>query len=377
MDINNAVINGVLCYLSSARHTLTDQAMITVCLSFYNGEKISEAKEILFKITKDSIIRRRGESKARADLQDIITLMRKIDEKNQDVPQFLSDSFRSMPPASGFEAISEHITNLTTEISTLKTEIRNLKTSDDRVDYSMTDMKEVMYDIKNILLQHFTDSKVRSNTVAKNITDTGLLFSDIVSLPPTTKNNTSNSGTSAVSTTRVSTENTSTSVINGNCNEGEGRPTTGSNRFRKRSYSNNGDNDRIMNSVPHMQLEGVEPDGSGGDNGWQRQHSRRKKNDIIRGTKKITGSLKGAKTNSDLYIGKCDSSVTIEIISNYIKNESDIDVIECVCLNEYEGGKSFRVTLSFEDRLKLLSSTMWPENIVVRKFYSSKNKNKR
>ena len=114
----------------------------------------------------------------------------------------------------------------------------------------------------------------------------------------------------------------------------------------------------------------MEPDGRGGDNGWQRQHSRTKKNDIIRGTKKITGSLKGAKTNSDLYIGKCDSSVTIEIISNYIKNERDIDVIDCVCLNEYEGGKSFRVTLSFEDRLKLLSSTMWPKNIVVRKFYT-------
>ena len=105
MDIKNAVINGVLCYLSSARHTLTDQAVITVCLSFYNGEKISEAKEILFKITKDSIIRWRDESKARADLQDIITLMGKIDEENHDVPQFLADSFCSMPPASGFEAI--------------------------------------------------------------------------------------------------------------------------------------------------------------------------------------------------------------------------------------------------------------------------------
>ena len=169
------------------------------------------------------------------------------------------------------------------------------------MDYSITDMKEDLYDIKNILLQHFTDSKFRLNTDAKNITNTGLLFSDIVSLPPTTKDNTSNSGTSAVSTTRVSTDNTSTSVINGNCNEGEGRPATGSSRLRKRSYSNNGDNDRIINSLPHIQLEGVEPDGRGGDKGWQRQHSRRKKN-IIRGTKKITGSLKGAKTNSDLYI---------------------------------------------------------------------------
>ena len=88
--------------------------------------------------------------------------MRKIDEENQDVSQFQADSFCSMPPASGFEVIiAERITNLTTEISTLKTEIRNLKTSDDRVDYSVTDMKEDMYDIKNILLQHFTDSKVR------------------------------------------------------------------------------------------------------------------------------------------------------------------------------------------------------------------------
>ena len=62
METKNAVINVVLCYLSSARHRLTDQAIVTVCLSFYNGEKISEAKELLFKLTRETVTRR-GECK--------------------------------------------------------------------------------------------------------------------------------------------------------------------------------------------------------------------------------------------------------------------------------------------------------------------------
>ena len=72
MEIKNAVINGVLCYLSSARHRLTDQAIVTVCLSFYNGEKISEAKEFLFKLTRETITRRRGEGKVTFILENVI-----------------------------------------------------------------------------------------------------------------------------------------------------------------------------------------------------------------------------------------------------------------------------------------------------------------
>ena len=126
-DIKNAVINGVLCYLSSARHTLTDQAMCTICLSFYNSDKISEAKELLFKIGNETTVKRRGEAKSKADLMDIINLLRKLDENRANVPKFVADNFCTMPPASGFETIAEHIINLTMEISTLKNEIQNLK----------------------------------------------------------------------------------------------------------------------------------------------------------------------------------------------------------------------------------------------------------
>ena len=39
------------------------------------------------------------------------------------------------------------------------------------------------------------------------------------------------------------------------------------------------------------------------------------------------------------------------------------------------GVKSFKVTLSFDNRNKLLSSSMWPEDIVVMKFYNKKMHN--
>ena len=48
------------------------------------------------------------------------------------------------------------------------------------------------------------------------------------------------------------------------------------------------------------------------------------------------------------------------------------DVVACECLNEFNGVKSFKVSLSLDNRNKLLSSSIWPKNIVVRKFYTKK-----
>ena len=98
----------------------------------------------------------------------------------------------------------------------------------------------------------------------------------------------------------------------------------------------------------------------------------RRTKEVIRGTRTGNGLFKGVVTNCDLYIGKCDSTVTTEILSNYIKSEYNIKVFACDCLNEYEGSKSYKVKLSIENRNKLPSSSMWPDNIVVRKFYNPK-----
>ena len=364
-DIKNAVINGVLCYLSSARHTLTDQAMCTICLSFYNNDKISEAKELLFKIGNETTVKRRGEAKAKADLMDIINLLRKLDENSANVPKFLADNFCSMPPASGFETIAEHIINLTMEISTLKNEIQNLK--DQPSGNSLTDMKEDIYDIKNILLQKTTSCKFQPNVAPHIDTTDRRLFADVVASPVNTRSSDNVVGRLPTIIKRNNTlgvqveERDKHQIATANDKKKLASPEEPMNQWNKVQHSSeqspNGGNQII-------ELR---------ENGWQLHQTKRKRAEVIKGTKKVVGSLKGVN-NCDLYIGKCDDSVTPAIISSYIKDENNIDVISCECLNEYNGVKSFKVTLSFENRNKLLMSSAWPENIVVRNFYTSKTK---
>ena len=84
---------------------------------------------IINTFVNDNIVRRRGDGRAKADLSDMIALLRRIDEDNISIHSFVCDNFRSMTPASGFEAIADHIVNLMGEISTLRSEVNSLRTS--------------------------------------------------------------------------------------------------------------------------------------------------------------------------------------------------------------------------------------------------------
>ena len=147
LEIKNAVINDVLCYIASARRTLSDQAMISICQAFYSHEKIFEAKELLYNFTDDNIVKRRGDGRVKADLTDIITLLRKLEENNVQLPKFLADDFRSIPPVSGYEVIAEHIIDLMSEMARLREEIESLKKGCDHSSSAdgFVDIKEDIY----------------------------------------------------------------------------------------------------------------------------------------------------------------------------------------------------------------------------------------
>ena len=369
-ELKDAVINGVLCYLSSARHTLTDQAMCTICLSYYSGDKISDAKDLLFKFANETIIRRRGEGKVKADLIDMIALLRKVDERKESLPQFLADGFSSMPPASGFETIAEHIINLTTEINVLKNEIESLRNKDIPED-KLTDIKEDIFDIKSMLMQKVTSGEPCIPTTPLGATKTKQLYADVASSSTSSKKD--ESDVSFALATGVIKN--SDSVDGKNCDVGgENKFMSVDNGGRKRSNFNKGNAEqRTAKQQPHEQdAAGSKKEMEDKENNWQVHQTKKKRKEVIRGSKRVNGSFKSTVSNCDLYIGKCDSSVTNSIITSYIRDENDIDVVACECLNEYNGVKSFKVTLSFDNRNKLLSSSMWPENIVVRKFYNKK-----
>ena len=148
-SVTNAMINSLLCYLSSARKTYSEQAMVATCLSFYSSDKIEESKEILFKCLDETIPRRRGDNKSKSDLHDMLETLKKVDANKVDLPKFLCDSHGSMPPASGFEVISEHLLGLVVQVNTLNEQVRDLKLNSERKDDAvLREMREDVRDMK-------------------------------------------------------------------------------------------------------------------------------------------------------------------------------------------------------------------------------------
>ena len=123
-----------------------------MCLSFYSSEKITAAKKVLFSLSNEPTVTRKGNGKARSDLTDILTLFNKNEQSGVHLPKFLADSFDAMPPVSGYEILAEHIVDLLEQVGDLKEKIKTLNEA--AVALKSTDaidIREELHDIKTIL----------------------------------------------------------------------------------------------------------------------------------------------------------------------------------------------------------------------------------
>ena len=100
------IVSGVLCFTSTARHSMRADDMVRVCHSFYTEEDITKAKDILLDFIevhpKSVPKRRRGKDRLIHDLQDIIELLKRCDDGNIKLPKFVVDNYNGLPPTSGF-----------------------------------------------------------------------------------------------------------------------------------------------------------------------------------------------------------------------------------------------------------------------------------
>ena len=107
------------------------------------------------------------------------------------------------------------------------------------------------------------------------------------------------------------------------------------------------------------------------------QRKKRPQTNII-GSKKVdvNSTIKGAVRFADIYLGNCDLAVTPESITEYVLSEMNVVVSKCeILVSRNDNCKSFKVTTKINDRMKLLSSDVWPEGIICRKFYNPRKHN--
>ena len=98
----NLVISNILCYISTARHSHRVDDIVRTCFVFYQPDDITKGKDLMFKLCDETSKRRRGENRLIQELQDIVDLFGKVEDKNLKLPTFVADSYNGLPPSSGF-----------------------------------------------------------------------------------------------------------------------------------------------------------------------------------------------------------------------------------------------------------------------------------
>ena len=96
---------------------------------------------------------------------------------------------------------------------------------------------------------------------------------------------------------------------------------------------------------------------------------RRRRKNAVMGTRKTDSTLKGVASTRDLYVGRCQPSVSKEVLAQYIKETANVTPQACAVISKPDiPVKSFRVTVSVSELEKLLDPSIWPEDVSVRKY---------
>ena len=405
--IENAVVNNALCFIRSSKATLTEQNIAVVCQSFYSTEDINSAKNTLFQYANETVSTRKGPNKKKSDISDILNLMRKVDENSIRLPRFLCDGYASMPPAAGFEVLADQMINVSTEMASVKDEISQLSTNhaNSVQTRELNEIKDELGDIK-LLVRNISSASTRESI---NVDSSGSSQNRGSSYSGALLNNMQDSRSASRGSSRGFTSNrgyrggstetrnfsrgghhTSRQIFNrgSTSNTSDRRQDAGTSENAVTSHDVGSSSNNDETSAPSSDLgttavlgatddvQGEDYSDSTGHGPWIMASRRRQARDVIKGTKKFSGSLIAAREYRDIYIGRCNMSVTSEIIEEYTKNEMGIDIMSCVGISrETANVRAFRLSVYPEDYDKVLDASMWPENVHVRAFFKRAYKN--
>ena len=95
----------------------------------------------------------------------------------------------------------------------------------------------------------------------------------------------------------------------------------------------------------------------------------------VMGSKKGFQQLRAVKRTADVFLGRIDNVVSVDDIHTYVSENFKVKLcnVEELTIKAKEY-KAFKLTLDFNEREKLFNSELWPENVVVDKFYNRSKK---
>ena len=412
MDLLNTVLNDVLCFISSAKNSMTVESIETTASTFYTEEAVKDAKEIMCNISGErAVIRRKTPNQPNIvllDVKDIMRCFKIIEEGSKPCPEFVARGIGSFPPR-GYEALAPTLCALRDEVTALRTEASELRkaVSDDArslndtrlISQEINDIKTMMMRILNSNDSYAGRENPPNITLDPSVTPYADAVAsntqshpDNVSIPASNQSSTSNL-TSASNQSSISQQSSISNHSSASNNSTTSNPSSTSNQsstFYSTNAASNANSSKWINvdrrpfanarkkNDFNLTRRRIANDQKRGGNdpiqASRNQHGPRTRRNIIVGTKNSDSVIGGGERVLDIYVGGCGKECTTENITSYC-DEHGISIKKCELLqSSSEWNRSFKVSATANDRDKLLLGEFWPQGIFVRRFFKARNR---
>ena len=349
------IINNLLCFLSSARGDYSNEALFDTIYSFYSEDEIKSAKELIADIIKQDITTRKNPERKKKELNDLLRFYTDfLSSESCRRTIFVSNSYKLMPPL-GLEFIAPILVNLTEEIAKINSVLPKIVD----IKSEVLNTADAVRNLKSYITNS-NSSNIKSHLSIENCS-TSSNYSRPQATPVSIKSK------SAVNDkTPISSQSKSNKIL-----ELQQSILTASSSCRKEADSlqlRNVNDPELVNGTSSENQDNKER-----KTFYSRRSRRKNSSAAITGSKNTNLSFKGIERTVDVFIGRVQVSSTTEDICDYIKRNFEIDVHKVIKLDiKSENYNCFKVNINLKDREKLFSSELWPEGVVVNKFYSKK-----
>lgn len=402
MSLNDEVIiDNLLCFINSAKDDYPKETLKDVAFAFYSHEQIKNSKTTLYNLLKKDITWRRDPDKKRKDLGDIIESHEEL-TTGRNRWKFLCNSYKGMPPL-GMEMIAPLLINLTTEVTKIneylpkvldmKSEVLNTADTVRQMRIDLTDMRgkftsavsgmeEATKDIATEEVSIINDLRTFRMSIgasgfpdfSEGHLDKGQPDDGVSSVP----DDVATAGASADvfgeipnlerDFPRLVTDRDTEAVSGGNNSLLTAMDASFSQALQKKTKSqekiqaNLGSKLTSLSTHEKSRLNtAVRKSGSTG----------------FRGAKKHENSaFRAVKRTADVFLGRVSTDATENDILDYVKNNFSVTVTKVEKLQiKTDLYNAFKITVFLVDREKLFNSELWPEDVIVNKFFNRSKRN--
>ena len=418
------VVNNLLCFLSSAKNDFPSHTLLETAISFYSYDDMREDKlAIANLLNKDHILRKNPDRK-RKELKDVLDFLDEFLSTRKRV-SFVSNTYKGMPPV-GLEFIAPTIVKLNEDVNKINETMPKFVDIRTEVINTSDTIRQLRADVLEIK-EKFSHAVTGMEAAAKDLTeDESELLKDIRSFrmsfgetaarresgvtSPTAYQNIPPETEDECETLDKSLDevdhNSLTVGLNDPANEDDHSAANQSyekkdkinnlvENIREVSYSaprshgneRNGASQSFGNSgnlarqTPDkegwitVRRNQRRPRQSNGEGQVNRDRGHTRPNYNIMGAKKTShNNFKGVKRTVDVFLGRVVKTAAIEDISNYIEETFNVTPISLEPIKI--GSKvfnAFKLTVLLDQRDKLFNADMWPEDVVVKKYYSRRS----